>query len=63
MGMLSLIFGLIGGLCVVFGVITMAELLPPLGEEFTWVFWFALSVILLLASIAFGVNRGSGEID
>jgi hypothetical protein len=63
MGILGLIFGLMGGLCVVFGMITMAELLPPLGEEFTWVFWFAMSVILLLASIAIGVNKGSGDID
>jgi len=63
MGILGLIFGLMGGLCVVFGIITMTGLLPPLGEDFNWIFWFALSVILLLGSIAVGVNKGAGEID
>jgi hypothetical protein len=63
MAIFGMIFGLMGGLCVVFGIITMTGLLPPLGEEFDRVFWFALSVILLLGSIAVGVNKGAGEID
>jgi hypothetical protein len=58
MGMAALIFGLIGGLCAVLGIITAAELLPALGTEFTWTFWFMLSGIILLVSIAFAVGSG-----
>ena len=58
MGMAALLFGLIGGLCAVLGVITAAELLPALGTEFTWTFWFMLSGIMLLISIAFAVGSG-----
>jgi hypothetical protein len=55
----ALLFGLIGGLCAVLGIITAAELLPALGTEFTWTFWFMLSGIMLLISIAFAVGSGS----
>ncbi len=58
MGMSALLFGLIGGLCAVLGIITAAELLPALGTEFTWTFWFMLSGIMLLISIAFAVGSG-----
>ncbi len=58
MGMGALLFGLIGGLCAVLGIITAAELLPALGTEFTWTFWFMLSGIMLLISIAFAVGSG-----
>ncbi len=56
MGMGALLFGLIGGLCAVLGIITAAELLPALGTEFTWTFWFMLSGIMLLISIAFAAG-------
>ncbi len=59
MGMGALLFGLIGGLCAVLGIITAVELLPALGTEFTWTFWFMLSGIMLLISIAFAVGSGS----
>ena len=49
--------GFFGGLCAVMGILTAVEIVPSLGAEFTWVFWFALSVILLLMSIAFAVGR------
>ena len=61
MGTMAAIVGAIGGLSAVLGIITAAKVLAPLGEEFTWMFWFVLSAILLLASIAFGLGRGSYE--
>ena len=57
MGLTSAITGSIGGLCAVFGIATAAELVPPLMEQFTWMFWFVLAAIFLLASIAFGQGR------
>ena len=60
MGISALFFGLIGGLCAVFGIITALELLPPLGTEFTWMFWFMLSGIVLLISVAFAIGRSVG---
>ena len=60
MGAIAAIAGGIGGLCAVLGIITATEVLPPMGEQFTWMFWFVLSAILLLASIAFAVGRGGG---
>ena len=61
MGALAWIFGAIGGLCMVMGIITAAKVVPPLGSEFTWMFWLVLAAILLLASIAFTVGRSRYE--
>jgi len=61
MGTIAAIVGAIGGLSAVLGIITAMKVIPPLGEEFTWMFWFVLSAILLLASIALGLGRGSSE--
>jgi hypothetical protein len=52
------ITGIIGGLCAVMGVVTALEAVPLLGAELGWLFWFALSAILLLASIVFTLARG-----
>ena len=52
--------GFLGGLCAVMGIITAAEVVPLLGAEFTWMFWFVLAAILLLMSIAFAIGRGGG---
>ncbi len=60
MGLLAFIFGVIGGLCAVMGIITAAGVVSPLGAEFTWMFWFMLSAILLLITIACAVGRGGG---
>ena len=60
MGMTALIFGIVGGLCAVMGVVTAAEVVPSLGAAYTWMFWFVLSAILLLICIAFAVSRGGG---
>lgn len=60
MGMTALVFGLIGGLCAAMGVATVAEIAPDIGEAYTWVFWFGVSVILLLGCIAFLLARSGG---
>ena len=59
MGMSALIFGILGGLCAVMGIITAAAVIPEF-TELSWLFWMVLSGILLLASIAFTVGRGEG---
>ena len=58
MGAMAAIVGAIGGLSAIMGIITATEIIPLMGEQFTWMFWFVLSAILLLASIAFAVGRG-----
>jgi hypothetical protein len=58
MGLTAAIVGAIGGLCAVMGIITAAEVIPLIMNQFTWNFWFALSAILLLAAIAFTFGRG-----
>ncbi len=61
MGALAWLFGFIGGLCMVMGIVTVTEVVPSLGEEYTWFFWFVLSALLLLMSIAFAIgSRGGG---
>jgi len=52
------VVGTIAGLCMVMGIVTATEIVPLLGTELTWLFWFALSGILFLATIAFTVGRG-----
>ena len=65
MGILAWIFGILGGLCGVMGVITAAGVIPLLAElpaAFTSMFWLALGAILLLVCIAFAVSSsGSYE--
>jgi len=59
MEILAWIFGAIGGLCMVMGIITALAVIPEVAA-LTWMFWLVLSAILLLASIAFAVGRGGG---
>ena len=54
MGFLALIFGALGGVGAVIGILTAVEVMPTFTDELTWMFWFVLSAILLLASIALG---------
>lgn len=61
MGILAWIFGSLGGLCAVMGIVTAAEVAPSLGEGFTAMFWLTLGMVLLLVSIAFAVSRTSYE--
>ncbi len=60
MGVLAWIFGGLGGLCAVMGIITAVAVVPEVAA-LTWTFWLVLSAILLLASIAFAVGRGGYE--
>ena len=62
MGIIALLFGMLGGAGAILGIITAIEILPPLGAAFTWEFWFMLSGILFLASIACGVGH-SGSLE
>jgi len=61
MGVSAWTFGFLGGLCMVMGIITATGVIPLLGAEFTWMFWFVLSAILYLTTIAFAIGRGGGE--
>lgn len=60
MGIIAAIVGGIGGLCAVMGIVTATGTIQLVMPQFTWQFWFALSVILLLASIVFILGRGEG---
>ena len=55
---LAWITGILGGLCMAMGIVTALEAIPLMGAELTWLFWFALSGILLLASMVFTQARG-----
>ena len=60
MGALAWIFGTLGGLCAVMGIITAVEVIPEVAA-LTWMFWLVLSAILLLICIAFAVGHGGYE--
>ena len=60
MGGLAWLFGILGGLCTVVGIITAVAVIPEVAE-LTWMFWFVLSGILLLGCIAFAVGRSTYE--
>ena len=61
MAIVAWIFGILGGLCAVMGIITAAEVTTLLSAEFTAMFWLALSAVLLLACIAAAVSRSEYE--
>ena len=60
MGMLAWIFGILGGLCTVIGIITAVAVIPEVAA-LSWMFWLVLSAILLLICIAFAMGRGGYE--
>ena len=59
MGLTAAILGGIGGLSAVMGIITALGVvdLGTMSPELTWGFWFSLSAILLLSSIALALGR------
>ena len=62
MGFMAAIAGAVGGLSAIMGIVTALEVIQPIAEQLTWMFWLVLAVILLLASIAFALGRsGSNE--
>jgi len=56
-GALAAIIGAIGGLSAIMGIVTALEVIPLVMPELTWMFWFVLSAVLLLASIALAQGR------
>jgi len=63
MGIFAAILGGIGGLCAIFGIITILEVVTiDINANLTWDFWLILSAILFLASIAISVGC-KGEIS
>ena len=60
MAITALIFGILGGLCAVVGIVNATtDVIPSLGAEITTIFWLVLSAILLLGSIAASVSRSN----
>ncbi len=57
MGISAAIIGAIGGLSAIMGIVTALKVIPFVMLELTWMFWFVLSAILLLASIALSQGR------
>ena len=60
MALLAWIFGILGGLCAVVGILTAVAVIPELAA-LTWMFWLMLSAILLLVCIAFTITSGGYE--
>jgi hypothetical protein len=63
MGLTAAIVGGVGGLCAVLGILIGFDVAPELDiNDLGWMFWFVLSAILLLASIAMtnGSKGGGG---
>ena len=58
MVMSAWISGILGGLCAVWGIITATGVVSEYAG-LTWMFWMVLGAILLLASIALTLGRGS----
>ncbi len=61
MGAIAAILGAVGGLGAILGIVTAAEIIPPIGAQFTWTFWLMLAAVLLLSSIAISLGRGGGD--
>jgi len=60
MALLAWMFGILGGLCAVVGILTAVAVIPEVAA-LTWMFWLMVSAILLLACIAFAIASGSYE--
>ena len=60
MALLAWVFGILGGLCAVVGILAAVAVIPEVAA-LTWMFWLMLSAILLLVCIAFAITSGSYE--
>lgn len=62
MGTFAAILGGIGGLCAVMGIVVGLNVVTPVINEVSlvWTFWFSLSAVLLLGSIALSTGHGTG---
>ena len=66
MAIAAWIFGILGGLCAVMGIITATEAVPLLATlpaGLTTMFWLALGTVLLLICIAFAIARTTEEYE
>ena len=71
MVLLSMVLGLTGGICGLLGIVTALDLLPTFikAEEAigpvaaTTAFFWGLAALLMLASIAVSVSRGSSSYE
>ena len=64
MAIFAWLFGILGGLCAVTGILTATEAIPLLAElpaAFTAMFWLVLGAVLLLVCIAFAVSSTEYE--
>ena len=61
MGIFALFLGVLGGMSAVMGILTALDVVPLIASEFTWLFWFWLAGILLLASIVSLLARGPAD--
>jgi hypothetical protein len=61
MGTFAAIMGGIGGLCAVMGIVTALEVITPVTAQLTWMFWFALSGILMLSAITLQQGRNGSQ--
>jgi len=61
MVIVSGVFGIIGVLCAVVGILRASEVMPLIGADFTAMFWLVLSAISLLVSIATALSRSNYE--
>ncbi len=56
---LALIPGIIGGLCVIMSVITLAEVIPLVYAGFSGMYWLVMGGVFFLVAIMCLVDRGS----
>ena len=64
MAIFAWVFGSLGGLCAITGILAATEAIPELAKlpaAFTPMFWLAISIVLMLTCIAFAV--GSTEYE
>jgi len=61
MGVLACVLSVLGGLCAIMGIITAVEVVPLLGVQLTWLFWFGLAGVLFVAGITSLIAQGRAE--
>ena len=61
MGVLALILGILGGLCVIMGIIIAAGVALLLPAGLTSVFWLGLGGVLFVAAILCLFARGQAQ--
>lgn len=61
MGVLALILGILGGLCIITSIITVSEVIPLVFIGFTGIYWLGLAGVLFVVAITCLVARGAQE--